>query len=380
MAQGNSEPVMEPVRVCFVVNAVDHTTAEVDIAVALQRYTDVEVTVLAWFEAEPFYGDALVEVVEVGAPQTTLGIDRQSLAKLDSAVADSDVIQTTHNHAGAFAKLLAFRRGIPSVSREGNTRDGFPLLGLAANGITNPLSARVVCNSRAVWNSFRGWERALLDSNDIRIIPNGVDLEAIDAGADSSWSVDRVADIDDHAVLVGTAGTLTEQKNHETLIESVALAREDGAPVELVVAGHGSRFEELQSLAAGCGVENVVHLLGGIERDAVYKLLHEIDIYAMPSLWEGFSMAAIEAAASGTACVFSDIEPFREPYADVALFHEPTDANELAAHLTELATDSSRREQLGEAGRALVEEKYTIEAVAREYRSLYAELLTESAR
>jgi len=369
---------MAPLRLCFVVNAVDQTTAEVDIAVALQRYTDAEVTVLAWFDAEPFYGDDLVDVVEIGAPQTTAGIDRQSLAALSDAIDGFDVIQTTHNHAGAFAKLLAYRKGIPSVSREGNTRDGFPMLGLVANGLTNPLSARVVCNSRAVLESFERWERALLDPDDVVIIPNGVDIEAIDAGAEHSWSVYEAADIADDAVLVGTVGTLTEQKNHETLVRSVALARAAGVPVELVIAGHGPRSEELRAVAAEEGVEDAVHLLGGIDRETVYKLLHEIDIYAMPSLWEGFSMAAIEAAASGTACVFSDIEPFREPYDDVALFHQPTDAEGLADCLADLAADADRREELGAASRALVTESYTIAAVARRYRSVYAEIVDGS--
>jgi len=370
---------MDSVRVCFVVNAVDQTVAEVDIAIALQRYTDAEVTVLSWFDVAPFYRDELVDVVNLDAPDTTTGVDRATLRRASEVIADADIVQTTHNHSGAFAKPLARYNGVPSVSREGNTRDGFTRLGRLSNGLTNPLSARVVCNSPAVRESFEGWETALLHSGDVVIIPNGVDLAAIDAAADSDWSVHRVVDIGAEAILAGTASTLTEQKNHETLVRGVAAARERGVPIELVVAGDGPRRDHLEALAGTLGVESEVHFLGGIERAQVYKLLHEIDVYAMPSLWEGFSMAAVEAAASATACVFADIWPFRQTYDDVARFHEPTDAEALADELGDLAADPDERERLGAAGRRLVEDSYTEEAIATEYRSLYEAVLAESA-
>lgn len=362
----------DPPQICFVVNAVDQTTAEVDIAVALQRYTDVEVTVLAWFEVESFYGDELVDVIEIGAPQTTAGIDLNSLAALYEAIGDFDLIQTTHNHAGAFAKVLAHAQGVPSVSREGNTRDGFPLLGLIANGLTNPLSTKVVCNSRAVRDSFRCWESLLLDQGSIEVIPNGVNLAAIDDGEKIAWSVHDENEIRPESMLVGTAGSLTEQKNYATLIRGVATVRDRGEPVELVVAGDGPLRDALAELATDKGISESVHFLGDIERERVYKLFHEIDIYAMPSLWEGFSMAAVEAAGSETPCVFSDIAPFWEPYGDLAMFHEPTDAEGLADCLAALVGSSKQQAQLGEALRERVTERYTIEAVAKRYRAVYA--------
>ncbi|WP_262176967.1 glycosyltransferase [Haloarcula laminariae] len=369
---------MVSLRVCFVVNAVDQTVAEVDIAVALQRYTDTEVTVLSWFDAVPFYRDELVDVVNLDAPDTTTGVNRETLRQASEVIAEADIVQTTHNHSGVFAKLLSKYNGVPSVSREGNTRDGFTRLGRVSNGLTNPISARVVCNSRAVWESFKRWETALLNPGNVVIIPNGVDRAAIDAAAENDWSVHQVADIGADTILVGTVSTLTEQKNHETLVRGVALAREQGVPVELVVAGDGPQRDRLEALASDLGVVSKVHFLGDIERAQVYGLLHEIDIYAMPSLWEGFSMAAVEAVASGTACVFADIEPFRQTYDEVAKFHEPTDAETLADELGELASDPDERERLGATGRQLVAENYTIEAIARSYRSVYEAVLAES--
>jgi len=100
-------------------------------------------------------------------------------------------------------------------------------------------------------------------------------------------------------------------------------------------------------------------------------MLAAVDVYAMPSLWEGFSAAAVEALASGTPAVFSDIPPFRLPYDAVALFHPPGDHDALAERLVELAEDDDERATLGAAGRSLVEREYTIERVAERYRDLY---------
>ncbi len=362
---------MGSVRVCFVVNAVDQTVAEVDIAVALQRYTDVDVTVIAWFTAEGFYGDELVDVIDLDAPDTRTGIDYRTLSAANEVVRDSDIVQTTHNHSGAYAKLLARYHGVPSVSREGNTRDGFPMLGLVANGLTNPLAARVVCNSRAVHDSFRGWENRILDSDKIEYIPNGVDIDAIDSSEEMEWCLDDAVNIGADSLLVGTVGSLTEQKNQATLIRGVSRARDRGAEMELVIVGDGPLRETLSKTARSEGIADSVHFPGRLDRERVYHVLHELDVYAMPSLWEGFSMAAIEAAASGTACVFSDIGPFVEAYEDVAMFHDPTDVDSLADVLCQLSGDADRRARLGAAGRSLVERNYTLEAVARQYRDLY---------
>ena len=62
-------------RVCFVVNAVDETSVPADIATALVEHTDVEVDILAWFDAAGFHGDDRVGLVRLDAPDGTLGVD-----------------------------------------------------------------------------------------------------------------------------------------------------------------------------------------------------------------------------------------------------------------------------------------------------------------
>jgi glycosyltransferase involved in cell wall biosynthesis len=180
-------------------------------------------------------------------------------------------------------------------------------------------------------------------------------------------------------MVVGTAGMLTEQKDHETLIRAVAAAstRLDTNLI-LVIAGDGDRRSDLEAMADSLDIRDSINFLGLLERNEVYAMLHEIDVYAMPSKWEGFSAAAVEALGSGTPCIFSDISAFTLPFRDVASFHEVGDSHELADRLVTLSRHPDRREKLGKAGRRLVAENYVIEEVSRGYADLYRKVVEQS--
>lgn len=97
----------------------------------------------------------------------------------------------------------------------------------------------------------------------------------------------------------------------------------------------------------------------------------------MSSRWEGFSAAALEALASGTPCVFSDIPPFVEPYGSVARFHKVGDPSDLSNQLIDLANDPAERRRMGRVGRSLATEKYAIDDVVTAYETLYHRVINE---
>ena len=364
----------DPIDVCHVVNAVDTTSVPADIAVALERHTDVGADVLAWFSAEEFEGDDLVDVYCLDAPGTTLGVDAATLRGARDILAEYDVVQTHHNHSGTFAKPIAALRGTPVVSTEQNTHGGFTTKGLVGNAITNPLADVVTCVSESVCDSFRWWERRLLLGTERRVIYNGVDLDQALRARDEGPSVVTAADVDTDRFLVGTAGLLTEQKAHDVLIRGVAAALERGCDVELLIAGDGELRSELERLASELGVDSRVHFLGFMDRTEVYALMGELDLYAMPSRWEGFSAAAIEALGLGVPCLFSNISEFTKPFANVAAFHQVDDVEDLADRLCELAEDDQWRQRLASAGTERATD-FTLEEISNQYASLYRELV-----
>lgn len=362
----------DSLSVCHVVNAVDTTSVPADIATALAAHTDVDAGICAWFRVDEFDDDDMVDVHCVNAPRTTLGVDRSVIRDLRSILSQYDVVQTHHNHSGAFAKPVATLQGKIVVSTEQNTHGGFTTKGLVANAVTNALADVVTCVSPSVRDSFRWWERPLLCGTDVRVIYNGVDLDRVVRSMDREWTV-QTDNVDPDALLVGTAGMFTEQKAHEVLIRGVALTRANGVDVELVLAGDGARREELERLAASEGIEDNVHFLGLVDRTEVYRMMSEVDVYAMPSRWEGFSAAAVEALAIGTPCLFSNIDEFTRPFANVAAFHDVDDVDDLATVLGDLLVDNQWREKLGEMGRERAN-RFSMETIAEQYAALYAEL------
>jgi len=364
-------------RICYVVNSVSETSVPATLATALVDHEDLTIDILAWFDAEPFDGDDRVGVTCLNAPDTATGINRQTYRKARDHLREYDLIQAHHPHSGTFAKLIGYRLGIPLVSREGNTRDGFTRKGRIANGLTNGLADRIVPNSRAVYESFTRWEQFLVDDDHVKIIPNGVDLDRINKARQSDYDLRATFDIPTNATVVGTTSVITEQKALDVLVKAVANANgRTDQRLDLVIAGDGPQRSKIETLARRLDIQQQVHFAGMVDRETVYRILGEIDIYAMPSRWEGFSNAAVEALGAGNPCVFSDIDPFLLPYRNVALFHRLNDVEDLTNQLIALASDKKMRDMYARNGRKLVEQRYTIEMIAKQYAELYSEIIS----
>jgi len=368
------------VRVCHVVNAVGDTSAPADLATGLCTHTDVtDVAIVAWFRADAFDDQHLLTVHEIGAPRNGLGVDAESYRRLRRIVADYDVVHTHHNHSGLYGKIAAKRAGRATVTTEHNNHAGFSRKGRLVNGLTNPFVDRVVCVSESVVDSLTRWESLLLSDAAVEVINNGIDLDRLERAAAADWRLADHADVAADAIVVGSAGMLTRQKGHDVLVRAIARANQHSdVPIEAVIVGRGDQRDELEAEIQAAGVGDAVHLLGYLERrEFVYAMMRQVDVYAMPSRWEGFCVAALEALALGTPCVFSDIDEFHRPFADVAAFHRVDDPDALAAELVDLADDSDRRERLGRRGSDLVRERYSMETVAQRYADLYRSVIDD---
>jgi glycosyltransferase involved in cell wall biosynthesis len=121
-----------------------------------------------------------------------------------------------------------------------------------------------------------------------------------------------------------------------------------------VIAGGGDLEHYLRDLATEVGVADRVHVLG--PRKDVPELMHAIDVFAMPSIWEGFGLVLLEAMAAGRPIVASRVATIPEVVAD----GEP---------------DLAR--QFGEAGRERVRRQFSIEKMVGDTELLYRELLEE---
>lgn len=107
------------------------------------------------------------------------------------------------------------------------------------------------------------------------------------------------------AKIVGTAGRCAEQKNQVFLLEFMAEAMQRDPDVWLLLLGDGPLLAERKAQARALGIEDRV-VFAGHRDDVTRVLMSSMDLFALPSLYEGLPVAFIEAQASGLPCVMSN--------------------------------------------------------------------------
>jgi glycosyltransferase involved in cell wall biosynthesis len=164
--------------------------------------------------------------------------------------------------------------------------------------------------------------------------------------------------------IVAVASADSPLKGVATLLRAVAkLATE--RDVHVVVVGRPTPGGPTDKLVAELSLGDRVRFVSGISDDELGELLASAEIAAVPSLYEGFSLPAVEHMASGTPLVASRTGALPEVVGDAAVLVEPGDVEELAAVFRRLHDSPEERQRVGAAGYARVQERFTWSAVAR---------------
>ncbi|CAN5380439.1 glycosyltransferase family 1 protein [soil metagenome] len=146
-------------------------------------------------------------------------------------------------------------------------------------------------------------------------------------------------------------GNVKRHKNLLALLEAYAEVQQD-IPHRLMIAGSGAAVRNLddrvQQQAAALG--DRVQMISRLEFDALHALVAGADLLVMPSFNEGAGLPPLEAMASRTAVLCSDIPSLRETCADGAAYFDPHDHRELAQLLRTYCRDDNARAELAARG------------------------------
>jgi glycosyltransferase involved in cell wall biosynthesis len=180
------------------------------------------------------------------------------------------------------------------------------------------------------------------------------------------------------APVAGIIARLTEQKAHRVLFESMTKA--DLSTLHLIVVGDGELRDDLRSRAASLGIANRVHFLGA--RRDLGNILGAIDIFAMPSYWEGLPLSMVLAMGAGLPVVASRVAGIPEVVKDrvSGLLVEPGDSAQLARALATLVQDPALRLRLGDEARAFVTPRFGVDGYVASITALYDRLLAAKGR
>jgi glycosyltransferase involved in cell wall biosynthesis len=169
---------------------------------------------------------------------------------------------------------------------------------------------------------------------------------------------------------VVAVGRLERQKGFDVLVDAFARLPEG----RLLLVGDGSQRAALEQQVALLGLDHRVHLTGWIEDSRT--LLDEADVFALPSRFEGFPLAVVEAMLAGLPVVAADVGSVREAVVagETGVLVKPDDADDLAAALQRLLADQAERARLGRAARERALERFVADRMAKAYVDLYREL------
>ncbi len=135
--------------------------------------------------------------------------------------------------------------------------------------------------------------------------------------------------------------------------------------VQLVVVGKPAPGGPIEKLVAELALGDKVRFVHGISDTELAELAASAQVAVVPSLYEGFSLPAVEHMASGTPLIVSRTGALPEVVGDTAVGVQPGDPEELAAALRDLLDSPQRRARLSDAAWRRVQERFAWPAVAR---------------
>jgi len=229
---------------------------------------------------------------------------------------------------------------------------------------------RVIAISQSYTNELLKHEMCRVDK--LATIPNGVNynrLRHVD-----KVEAQRALGLDARKSWAGVAARLAPQKGLEYLIDAARILKERGLEVGVAIAGAGELKGRLESLARAYGLEDTV-VFCGHQRD-IARFLSAIDVFVLPSLWEGLPLTLLEAMAMGLVCIATDLDGVKEAieHGRTGILVPPRDSDALADAMQSALSDLKKFAPLGEAAKRDVKRFSWKESAARTA-GIYKELV-----
>lgn len=289
------------------------------------------------------------------------------------------ILHTHMAKAGFIGRAAAFRGGGPRPvtvhTFHGHVLEGYfgPLPEKVFTRLERGLAGKtdaLIAVSHEVRDSLL--EKGIGTPQRFHVIPVGFDLQPL-LGIESPSGVLRNSlRLDRSVPLVATLGRLAPIKDHRTLLHSIARIPD----VHLAVLGDGELRSTLEEEARSLGIAGRVHFVGWWLE--VASALSDVDVVVLTSRNEGTPVSLIEASASATPVVGTDVGGVKS-----VVLHEETgflaqvgDVEAISGYISRLIDDPALRDKLGTRGREHVRTGFSKDRLLRDICDLYESLLS----
>lgn len=325
------------------------------------------------------YGDAPLRAelekngVRVIKLDTKGKLDVAGFSRLAQLLRDEriDILHTHLIQADLLGFFAARRAGVPVIVSTKHNTHYFRSHGMwlpKLDAFVNRRLSRIIAVSEAVKQFYVQTQK--LGADHIEVIHNGIDLDQF---CDASPIAKSELGVDDSDLLVCSVGSLTQKKGHSVLLQAWPDISKACPRARLLLVGDGPLRSELEQRAHALGSGERVRFLG--RRQDVPSILATADLFVLPSLWEGFGIAVVEAMAAGVAVVASDVDGVREivRHERDGLLVPSGEPGKLADAVVSLLGAPNRAKALSEEGRRRADE-FSIQQTVERLQKLYERL------
>lgn len=309
--------------------------------------------------------------VTIGQPMSRFSLVRPTALARTIGDIRPDVL---HTHSGVWYKSAkaAHMAGVPwLVHTEHGRASPDPWISRTLDGAASRWTNVVVAVSDPVAQLLKN--NVVKHPERVRVIPNGVDVEAFRPMPDDG-ALRAELGLSDDAPIIGSIGRLEPIKGYEVMVDAYAVFRRlwdgDRAPY-LVIAGDGSERAALVARAEQAGISDRLRWLGW--RDDVHRMHAAFTLFTMSSHSEGTSVSLLEAMSAGLCPVVTDVGG-NGAVVGKTLRHRlvpPRDAEALARAWLDALRDPAALDVDRRAARARALEAYTLESMVRSYERVY---------
>lgn len=204
-------------------------------------------------------------------------------------------------------------------------------------------------------------------NRNIEVIANGIEVDSI--AIKPSWKRNRQ---------ILFLSRIHVKKGIEFLLEAVAVLKEKLQGYAVYIAGEGDAayIDQLKAKAQSLGIGQLVKFCGGVYGDEKWRLFRQSDVFVLPTYSENFGIVVAEALASGTPVITTKGTPWEELDMNHCGWWTEIGTKPLVDALNEfLSLNEQELEVMGENGRRLVEEKYSVKNMAEAMVRLYDKVL-----
>lgn len=218
-----------------------------------------------------------------------------------------DIVHSHFNQVDGIVFKIAKRNGVKvCISHSHNSR----LSDSKLKAFRNRILCRNIPRLADVWAACSEeagkclYGKKFSDSPKKIIIHNGVDCHKFNYNEDFRKSVRKEFQVSDSEILIGNIGGFRIQKNHDFLIDIFYELYRRNNKYKLLLVGDGELRDSIEKKVIDLRIQSNVIFAG--TRVDIYRIMSGLDLFILPSLYEGLPVVGIEAQAAGLNCIFSD--------------------------------------------------------------------------